>query len=508
VEKKWTWPPGIVEYLQRWILEFRSPAFLVTDREGRVVSKGGDLRRYDLEDLHEGDRATEKAYFLEGLLPLDSSRSALSRVEAAPGVFADIHLFPVDSGDCMLLLDATEEVVERTHIERALRQTEEQLRQAEKMEALGRLAGGVAHDFNNLLTIIMGYSHILTDSLTGDQPRSAALEITEAAERAAAMTRHLLSFSRRQVRRVEILDLNQVISRAQPLLRRLIGEDVTLAVTLDPALAAVEADRGQIDQVLINLAANARDAMPYGGTLEILTRNVNVDETSMRQDGGRQLRHGSYVSISVKDSGHGMDTETRARAFEPFFTSKESGQGTGLGLSIVYGIVTQSGGEILLVSEIGRGTQVEILLPSVQKTPAPSCAPVETTAARGTGTILVVEDDDAVRKLMREVLAELGYAVLEYTDPSAAIAWCQAHPARVELLLTDLIMPEMNGSKLAARILAVHPETRVLYVSGYAEESFARRGLDLTGATFLEKPFTPRLLADRVREALSRPRDV
>lgn len=505
MEKNWNWPLGVVEYLQRWILESRWPAFLVANEEGRVVSKGGDLPRYGLENLSEGEVATERAYFLEGLLPLDSSGATLSRVEAAAGVFADIHLFSVDGGDCVLLLDATEEVAERAQIEQALRQTEEHLRQAEKMEALGRLAGGVAHDFNNLLTVILGYSHVLSDSLTADQPRSAALEITQAAERAAAMTRHLLSFSRRQVRQLEVLDLNEVISRSQPLLRRLIGEDIALAVTLDSSLASVEADRGQMDQVLINLAVNARDAMPNGGPLEIRTMNVRLDETHTGHLVGKPLRHGAYVSVLVSDGGCGMDAETRARAFDPFFTSKECGQGTGMGLSIVYGIITQSGGEIILASEIGKGTRVEILLPAVEKAPLTAHEQVDESLARGTETVLVVEDEDAVRKLMREVLTNLGYAVLDHAEPSIALSWCAGYFNRIDLLVTDLIMPEMNGRELAARIVAAHPETRVLYVSGYAEESFAKRGVELPGSLFLGKPFTPRLLADRVREALARP---
>jgi signal transduction histidine kinase/ActR/RegA family two-component response regulator len=484
------------------MLEFRSPAFVVTNREGRVVDKGGDLSRYGLEDLRAGEGAAERAYFFEGLLPLDGASSVLSRVETLAGAFADIYLFPVEDGDCALLLDASAEVAERAQIEQALRATQEHLRQAEKMEALGQLAGGIAHDLNNLLTVILGYSEMLSGMLTVDRARSAAREITQAAERAAALTKHLLSFSRRQIRRLETLDLNTVVSELQPMLRRLIGEDIVLTAILDSPLASVEADRGQIEQILVNLAANARDAMPRGGRLVIRTRNVFVDEAYIARHVGTRLRHGSHVSLSVGDSGCGMDAETRARVFEPFFTSKEPGRGTGLGLSIVYGIVTQSGGEIVLTSEVGKGSQFEILLPAVDKAPAAKCAAADQRPARGTETVLVVDDDAAVRNLIREVLTELGYFVLESAEPSAAVALCERYSAGIDLLVTDFIMPQMNGRELAARVVAAHPETRVLYVSGYAKDSFAKRGIELPGGVFLDKPFTPKLLADRVREAL------
>src|SRR5574340_391022 len=347
------WPPEIIEYLRSFVLENRSPAFLVTDAEGRLVSRGGDLGKYGLNNLLQGERAADEAYFLEGLLPCNGTPSALSRVETSTGAFADIHLFPLEHADCTLLLDATAEVAERTQIERALRQAEASLRQAEKMEALGRLAGGVAHDFNNLLTVILGYGQMLADIAPSSDFGKAANQVVAAAEKATTVTRQLLSFSRHQVRRPEVLDVNAVISGVEQLLQRLIGEDIVLTATLDHDLGCVQADRGQMEQILVNVAANARDAMPTGGRLEIQTANVQVDEDFVDRYPTLKLHYGPYVNLAVTDTGCGMDSDTRARIFEPFFTSKPAGRGTGLGLSIVYGIVTQAGGDVIVTSAVG-----------------------------------------------------------------------------------------------------------------------------------------------------------
>jgi signal transduction histidine kinase len=499
---RWSsWPREVAEYLQNWILEHRAPAFLIA-RAGLVVSKGGELARYGLADVREGDPVTGHAYFLEGLLPLDGARSVLTRVETSGGTFADIHLFPVRDGDCVVLLDGSREVIELAETEQALRQAEEHLRQAEKMEALGRLAGGVAHDFNNLLTVILGYAHVLAEKITQEPLQGAARQIIQSANRAAAMTRQLLSFSRRQPRHVETLDLNAVISQLQDPLRRLIGEDIDFIVDLEPALACVEADRGQIEQVLINLAVNARDAMPKGGNLRICTANARIDASSAE---GHSLPYGDYARVSVSDDGCGMDAETRARAFEPFFTSKGPGRGTGLGLSIVYGIVIQSGGEILLESEPGHGTHFDIFLPAVNRAPSQASGCLSESPTRGAETILVVEDEDAVRQLLCSILTGLGYSVLESADATAALELSKRHSSVIDLLVTDLVMPQMNGLDLAGRIVTEHPETKVLFVSGYAGESFGNRGITVTGSHLLSKPFTPGLLARRVREALDRP---
>jgi signal transduction histidine kinase/ActR/RegA family two-component response regulator len=497
------WPRDIAEYIQEHVLAKRSPAFLLTDSNSRVLSIGGDLVRYGLADLRQGDTAPQKAYFLEGLLPLDTPNSILCNVETASGVFADIHMFQSEEGDRILLLNSSDEVAEREKIERALRQLEEQLRQAEKMEALGRLVGGVAHDFNNLLTIILGYSHFLIDSSVEEKYRVAAVEIKGAAEKAAQMTRHLLTFSRHHARRVEVVDLNALISRLQPLLRRLIGEDIAVAADLDPSLVCVEADPGQLEQVLMNLAANARDAMPGGGVLSIHTSNVDIGEEYLTSHPSTPLKPGPHIELVVQDDGCGMDEETLARVFEPFFTSKESGHGTGLGLAIVYGIVCQSYGEISLTSRLGSGTCVRILLPAVRKQVPIAKDIAEERPTRGNETILVVEDDESFRHLVREILIGLGYKVLESPKPEEALTLCERHRGRVDLLITDFVMPRMNGRELASRIVAVHPETSVLYMSGYGKESTATRSLGLRDGVFLSKPFSPGLLADRVREALA-----
>ena len=503
MDKHIQWPAEVSEYVGQWFREFHSPAFLFTNREGRVVSQGGSLAHFGLAELHEGEQATKKAYFLEGLLPSDRATSVLSQVETAPGVFADIHIFRVGTNDCILLLDVSAEVAGRSQIEQALRHTMEQLRDAEKMEALGRLAGGVAHDFNNLLTVIVGYSVMLEDAMIVGKDKEAAREIGMAAKSAAELTQGLLGFSRRQVRRTDVLDLNQLISELEPLIRRLIGEDIVLSVMLDRPLGFVEVDRGHMEQVLMNLSANARDAMPGGGRLVIRTSNVFVDETFLRTNPTVRLSLGPHVRYSVSDTGCGMDAQTMAHAFEPFFTSKRAGHGTGLGLSIVYGLIAQAGGSIKLTSQVGNGTVVEVFLPAVQKTPARRSSKQPSAMSTGTETVLLVEDEGQVRNLIREVLTGLGYKVLEYSNPYEAVALCEHYEGRIDLLLTDLVMPQMNGSELASRIRGTRPEMRVLCVSGYSMEAVVKRGIQLPGRIFLEKPFTPTVLAERVREALA-----
>jgi signal transduction histidine kinase/ActR/RegA family two-component response regulator len=503
-DKSEDWPAEVVEYLQKWILTTRLPGFLVSDPQVRLVSSGGDLSHFGLGDLRVGESPLTQAYFLEGLLPIAGAQSVLCRVETAPGIFADIHLFPTAQGDCVLLLDSSSEVVERSQIEQALRQTEEQLRQSEKMEALGRLVGGVAHDFNNLLTVILGYSHVLIDAPIQTKYRTAAAEIKGATEKAAQMTQHLLSFSRRQARHLEVLDLNAVISNLHSLLRRLIREDIVLKINADPDLPLIEADAGQIEQVLMNLVTNARDAMPGGGVLEVGTADVTVDEDYLMANPNSLLRPGPHAQLWVQDTGCGMDAETMARAFEPFFTSKATGHGTGLGLAIVYGIIHQGNGDIVLTSRVGAGTRVEVFLPAAEKPLAEVQGGKEERLARGNETVLLVEDEGAVRQLVRESLAELGYKVLESAEPEAALALCNRHQGRIDLLMTDFVMPQMNGGELASRVLAIHPETQVLIMSGYAQESHFKRSTDLKDCVFLGKPFTPRILADRVRQALGR----
>ncbi|MBZ5515556.1 MAG: response regulator [Acidobacteriia bacterium] len=381
-------------------------------------------------------------------------------------------------------------------------QIEQQLLQAQKMEAIGRLAGGIAHDFNNLLTIISGYGTLLLEQMGSEAAlRGHVEQIGNAAERAAMLTRQLLAFGRRQVLAPRILDLNTVVADMDKMLRRLIGEDIDLATLPDPEIGCVKADPGQIEQVIMNLAVNARDAMPHGGKLTIETANADLDEAYAREHVA--VTPGPYVMLAVSDNGIGMDPPTLARIFEPFFTTKEVGKGTGLGLATVYGIVKQSGGNIWVYSEPGRGTTFKIYLPQVEEAPVggelrrPS-AP----ATRGWETVLLVEDEDAVRHLICNILAARGYKVLEARSGKEALSLCKRQAGPLHLLLTDLVMPEMDGRELASRLGPRYPAMKVLYISGYTNGALAHNGVLAPDAAYLQKPFTPDALAQKVREVL------
>jgi two-component system, cell cycle sensor histidine kinase and response regulator CckA len=382
------------------------------------------------------------------------------------------------------------------------RQLEEQLRQSQKMEAVGRLAGGIAHDFNNVLTAILGYSQILLSDLdSGDPRREDVQEIEHAAERAATLTRQLLAFSRRQVLQPKVLNLNDVVGNLDKFLRRLIGEDIDLRIRLSPQLWPVYADSGQMEQVLMNLAVNSRDAMPTGGKLTIETANVDLDEAYAQQH--LTTIPGQYVMLAVSDTGAGMSKETMARVFEPFFTTKGAGQGTGLGLSTVYGIVKQSDGNIWVYSEPGQGSTFKIYLPHTTDA-GESIRPARQDEAdvRGSETILLVEDEGAVRTLAAKVLRGLGYHVLEARLGREAMEIGQAFQGPIELLLTDVIMPESSGSELARQMVTIRPAIRVLFMSGYTDEAIIHHGVLVANMSYLQKPFTPDILARKVREVL------
>ncbi|HEX6534023.1 MAG TPA: ATP-binding protein [Gemmatimonadaceae bacterium] len=380
---------------------------------------------------------------------------------------------------------------------------EEQLRQAQKMEAVGQLAGGVAHDFNNLLTVIKVHAELARDEVDPQHPLAADLEeIRKATARAADLTRQLLAFSRKQILAPRALDLNAVVAGLEPMLRRLIGEDIAVRTRLTPGLGPVLADPGQLEQVLVNLAVNARDAMPHGGTLIIATAN-HESCTSDLQCLAAGVMLGSCVTLTVTDTGAGMSPEVQARIFEPFFTTKPTGKGTGLGLSTVYGIVEQSGGRIDVASAPGRGTAFTIYLPRVPAAGAPlASSPACAARPRGTETVLLVEDEDAVRRLARRILEEQGYAVLEARDGHDALAVVASHDGPLDLVLTDVVMPRMNGRALVEQLLAARPALRVLYMSGYTDDEIIRRGLHRAGTSFLQKPFTADGLAEAVRAAL------
>jgi len=392
------------------------------------------------------------------------------------------------------------DVTERHHLE-------EQFRQAQKMEAIGRLAGGIAHDFNNLLTAIKGHAELILDDDTLPAHRREDLaEIREAAERAANLTRQLLAFSRKQVLKPEILDLNAVTRSMRTMLERLIGEDVHFVGRLAPDLGPVRADPGQLEQVLMNLIVNARDAMPGGGTLLIETANVEVSaEDAARHTGAEP---GSYVLLAVSDTGVGMSRDVQEKIFEPFFTTKEPGKGTGLGLATVYGIVKQSGGLVEVESEPGQGTTFRVYLPRVDAPapPHPGPAPVPASPA-GLETILLVEDEAAVRSFVRKVLRRKGYNVLEAASRPEALRLSRAYRAPIHLLLTDVVMPEMGGREIADRLTAERPGMRVLFTSGYTEDAVVDRGVLIPGIRFLGKPFTPQDLTRKVREVLDAPAD-
>jgi two-component system, cell cycle sensor histidine kinase and response regulator CckA len=385
--------------------------------------------------------------------------------------------------------------IERKRAEEALRRSEAQLRQAQKMEAVGRLAGGIAHDFNNLLTVITSYGDLLFEDLASDDPKREDVDqIRKAADGAAALTRQLLAFSRQQVIEPKVLDLKATVTGAEKLLQRLIGADVQLTTSLAPDLGAVKADHGQLEQLIINLAVNARDAMPGGGRLNITAANMEMDETFVRSH--PPARPGRYVTLAVSDTGIGMDEQTKARIFEPFFTTKESGKGTGLGLATVYGIVKQAGGFIWVDSEPGRGTTFNVYLPRIDETPEPvAVRPASTEPPRGTETILVVEDSASVRMVTRQVLERYGYVVLEAPNGDTALRLAAKHHGPIHLLLTDVVMPGLSGRQLAERLTQLRPGIRVLYVSGYADTLEP-------GVAYLQKPFAPETLARRLRDVM------
>jgi two-component system, cell cycle sensor histidine kinase and response regulator CckA len=394
------------------------------------------------------------------------------------------------------LVIVNRDVSERRHLE-------EQFRQAQKMEAVGRLSGGVAHDFNNLLGVMIGYSEFLQERMEPSNPlRGSVDEILKAGKRAAMLTRQLLAFSRQQVLDPKVLDLNFAVGDMEKLLRRLIGEDVQLTTVLSPDLGRVKADQGQLEQVLLNLAVNARDAMPQGGKLIIQTENMVMDEEFVRRY-PYPVQPGPYVCLKVTDTGIGMDGETKARAFEPFFTTKEKGKGTGLGLSTVYGVVKQSGGYIEIESSLGVGTTFRIYLPRVDE-PLTVERPAFDPAAsyEGTETILLAEDESSLRNLTRDTLELCGYKVLAASDGVEALKMSDSYSATIDLVLTDVVMPEMGGRGLAEKLLGRRPDIKVVFMSGYTGQSIGTPGPIAPNSAFLAKPFTRETLTRRIREVL------
>jgi two-component system, cell cycle sensor histidine kinase and response regulator CckA len=449
------------------------------------------------------NRPEDRARYLEILEKTGSVRDLeiIFQTKAGAQRIGLVSAELIDIGGEKCAIAVIRDITERSHLE-------VQLRQAQKMEAVGQLTGGIAHDFNNLLGVILGYSEILETQLdpNGSLHRSAE-QIRKAGQRAASLTRQLLAFSRQQVLEPRVLFLNTIVVDTEKMLRRLIGENIELRVELDPTLGRVRADHGQIEQIIVNLAVNARDAMPQGGTLIIETANfeANADYASQHPP----MSAGSFVRLSVKDAGVGMDAETQAHIFEPFFTTKGPGKGTGLGLATVYGVVKQSNGFVWVHSELGRGTTFEILLPRVEA----SVARVEpetrsTSLSEGTETVLLVEDEESLRNLISEMLRGDGYAVLEAANAADAIEIARQAPRRIDLLLTDVVMPGMNGAELADQLVSLYPWIKTLYMSGYTEFAVPLREMIQQDRTLLQKPFTQQSLSRKVREVLENHRPV
>ena len=491
----------------RTILENIGDAVFIADPQGRYLDvnpRACELTGYSRDELLQ--LTVSDTYPAQ-----DRDAAALRIVDVAGGRAAvterpllrkDGAILVVESNARRLsdgrLLGAVRDITERKRLE-------EQLRQAQKMEAVGRLAGGVAHDFNNVLTAIFGYADLLNEELPdGHQARLDLDEIRKAAQRASSLTRQLLAFSRQQVLQPMVLSLNDLVEDIQNMLVRLIGEDVQLRLGLSPSAGNVRADAGQIQQVLMNLVVNARDAMPTGGKL--LVETANTELTEQYAEAHQPVAPGAYVMLAVSDTGSGMDAETKARIFEPFFTTKEKGRGTGLGLSTVYGIVKQSGGYVWVYSEPGRGTTFKIYLPRVDE-PAEPLAPPQREARTLTGTeiILLAEDDEMLRPLSKGLLERLGYRVLEAENAIRALALADAHAGPIHLLVADVVMPGGSGRELARRLANSRPDTRVLYVSGYTDDAIVHHGMLEPGLNFLQKPFTPAALARKVRDVLDAP---
>jgi len=450
-----------------------------------------------LADLHDaadpGNREQVGTFIRSGYRLSDSETRERTR-DGRPRVFLNNVVGFVEDGHLVRVWGTQRDVSDQRHLE-------EQFRQSQKMEAVGQLAGGIAHDFNNLLTAILGNSQLLLRDLPpGDAKRGDVEEIRKASERAASLTRQLLAYSRRQMLQPEVLDLNVVVADMDRMLRRLIGEHIALVAVLAPDLGRVRADPNQIEQVIVNLAVNARDAMPNGGNLTVETANVDLDETFTQAHLGAVA--GPYAMFAVTDTGAGMDATVRAHLFEPFFTTKEVGKGTGLGLATVYGIVKQSDGYISVYSEPGRGSSFKVYLPRIEAPAAAAAAAPKTGAARGSETILVVEDEPAVLTLSRRALEAQGYVVLAAADGTDALRVVERHGGTIHLLLTDVVMPGFSGRELADQLAARRPGVRVLYMSGYPGDAVVQHGTLPPGSAFLQKPFSPDGLARKVRDVL------
>ncbi len=461
--------------------------------------------RLDLRDL------AARTSMRENLVAVWEGRkycAAESNAVTTTGKRIDIAIrmyIPPENDPYPYMLVSVLDISARVQAETALRRSEEQLAQARKMEAVGRLAGGIAHDFNNLITVIRGYAEMMEEHLpeTGSL-RADMREVRTAVDRAADLTAQLLAFSRKQILQPRVVSLNEVVQRMEKMLPRMIGEDIEVEMLLQPDAGNVRADQGQIEQVIMNLAANARDAMPRGGRLSFHTANVDFDTAPPARP---EMGPGAYVRLIIRDTGTGMDSQTLSRIFEPFFTTKELGKGTGLGLATVYGIIKQSGGYIYCTSSLGEGTTFEIFLPrAFEPRSVEAARPIPGEADPGGGTILLVEDEEALRRYCRAILEKNGYVVLDAASGDAALQMVNSMHQVVHLLLTDVVMPRMSGPELGSRLRAFQPDVRILYMSGYSEDLVSRQGILESDADLIEKPFDEASLLFRVRKSLQQKR--
>ncbi len=483
--------PEAIWVVDRNTLNFLECNFLATERYG---FSRHEFLRMNLADLHMPENIRRLNLLLaEGKYSGPELSNWKSRTRSGDLLDVDQLIRPVHFRGIDALIVVPVDVRERKAVEA-------QLMHAQKMEAVGMLAGGIAHDFNNLLTIISGYSQMMLAGMAQAHPeRNGVEQILKASERAADLTRQLLAFSRRQVAQPKVLNLNAILDGMSTMLRRLIGEHIDLKIDSGLDIGSVRADTGQLDQLVMNLVVNARDAMSRGGMLLIETRNVELDESYAREH--LTVRAGRYVMLSVTDTGIGMDEKTRMQVFDPFFTTKGEGHGTGLGMSTVYGIIKQGGGAVDIYSELGKGTVVKIYFPRVDEA-AQAEDDLEVKPTGGRETILVVEDEEAVRKLVRATLERHGYHVLVAPSGAQALLRTKEHPGKIDLLITDMVMPEMSGRDVSRRIRRLRKDIAVLYMSGYTDLSLQHTGKLSRGMQFLQKPFTPTVLVRKVREML------